>query len=221
MTAALRLLPLLAASSVILACSDSARARDTVASARCPVTSANLRIDSGLVGGVSTDLPIRDLQRMCPSARTDTVGVGGTQPIALSIAVPGAVVSAIQTKYEAYGDSLHRAEPADLWVARGDSLRFPDGALIPTRVGALRRLDSVAVILVDHGDDGTGSYVVRCKYPRIALVISNGWPTFPDTGVIPFTKVVPSDTTELWRVEVGAYPTDERIIRACSKLRDT
>jgi len=158
---------------------------------------------------------------MCASARTDTVGVGGTQPIALSITVPGAVVSAVQTKYEAYGDSLHRAEPADLWVARGDSLRFPDGALIPTRVGALRRLDSLAVILVDHGDDGTGSYVVRCRYPRIALVVSNVWPTFPDTGVVRFTKVAPNDTTEFWRVEVASDPIDERITRACSGLRDT
>jgi len=151
----------------------------------------------------------------------DTVGVGGTQPIALSIAVPGAVISAVQTKYEAYGDSLHPAEPADLWIARGDSLRFPDGVLIPARVGMLRRLDSVAVIVVDHGDDGTGSYVVRCKYPRTALVVSNDWPTSPDTGVVPFAKVAPSDTMQFWRAEVAASSADPRIARACNHARDT
>ena len=174
-----------------------------------------------MVAGLSTALTMRDLQRMCPSARTDTVGVGGTQPIALSIEVPGAVISAVQTKYEAYGDSLHRAEAADLWVARGDSLRFPDDALIPTRLGVLRSLDSIAVILVDHGDDGPGSRVVRCKYPHVALVVSNDWPAFPDTGVVPFTKLAPNDTTQLWRVEVDSYPIDPRITRACSGLRDS
>ena len=181
----------------------------------CPLSRGNLRLTPDSVGGLAAESRVEELRSACPSARIDTVGVGGTQPIAISISVPGATVSAVQTRYDAYEDTLHGTEPPDLWIAMGDSLRFPDGVLIPMRVGALRTLDPSSVVVIDHGDDGSGSYVVRCKYPEIAMVVSNVWPTFIDTGVVPFARIAVDDTTRVWRVEVDAKRIDPRITRAC------
>jgi hypothetical protein len=186
----------------------------------CPVTSHDVRLASTAAGGLAFTLTIAELRLLCPSARLDTVGVGGTSPVALTVAVPGVSISAIQSNYEAYGDSLHQNERPDLWVASGDSLRFPDGTLIPWTVGGFRRLDSAAVIVIDHGDDGTGSYIVRCRYPFLQAIVSNVWPSFADSGIVPFAKVSLGDTTRIWRIEQDPDHPDKRITAACSTARE-
>jgi hypothetical protein len=151
----------------------------------------------------------------------DTVGVGGTSPAALRFDAPGVTLWAIQTAHEAYGDSLHTSEPADLWAATGDSLRFPDGVLIPMSVGALRALDASGVIVVDHGDDGTGSYIVRCKFPALAIIIDNVWPPFAKEGAVPLSQASITDPTKVWRVEIDPRRTDAVVQRACLRLPAT
>jgi hypothetical protein len=204
--------------AVVASCVDRSAPAATAA-VTCPVTSHDFRVDSGTIGGLSVRSTIAEIRHACPTARADTVGVGGTQPAALSIAVPGVVVGAVQTGHDAYGDSLHEREVADLWVASGDSLRFPDGTLIPRRVGALRRLDADGVIVVDHGDDGTGSYIARCKYPWLQLVVDNMWPSFADSGAVRFAKAETNDTTQIWRVEVNPTPVERRVARLCAVAR--
>lgn len=181
----------------------------------------DLRLDSISFGGLPTSMTAGELLRACPFARLDTVGVGGTAPIALTFDVPGASLSAVQTKYEAYGDSLRHGERPDLWTARGDSLRFSDGTLIPRTVGALRSLDSLAVIIIDHGDDGTGSYVVRCRFPRVHLIVNNLWPTFAKSGIAPFAQASADDTTAIWRVEMDPEESSGSIAAACRRARVT
>ena len=214
-----RLLTSLVAVTLGVACQPASAAKDTAATT-CPFTASNVRLDSGRIAGIATTTPLGQLRKACPSAHLDTVGVGGTQPVALSFAAPGALVSAVQTKYDAYGDTIHASQPADMWVARGDSLRFPDGTLMPTRVGALRALDSSAVIIVDHGDDGTGSYIVRCRYPYLAFIVSNDWPTFLDTGAVSFARADVRDTTRFWRVELMPA-VDSRAAAACARAPAT
>ena len=119
------------------------------------------------------------------------------------------------------GHVLRSAEPADLWAATGDSLRFPDGTLIPMRVGALRALDSVAVIVVQYGDDSGGSYIVRCKYPSLEIVIGNDWPSFADSGVVPLSRASVRDTTSVWRVLIELGRVDAVVTRACAQARAT
>ena len=197
-----------------VACQADSHGHDSAAGA-CPFTGSDVRLDSARIAGLSTTASLGRLRTACPAARLDTVGVGGTQPLALSFAAPGALVSAIQTRYEAYDDSVHSTEPADLWVARGDSLRFPDGVLMPSTVVALRALDSAGVLIVDHGDDGTGSYIVRCRYRFIAFVVSNAWPTLAETGALPLTRIDVRDTTHFWRVELRPS-VDSRIVAGCT-----
>jgi hypothetical protein len=150
----------------------------------------------------------------------DTVGVGGTASPALRFDEPGVTLWAIQSEYDAFGDSLHRAEPADLWAATGDSLRFPDGTLIPIRVGGIRALDRAGVIVVDHGEDGTGSYIVLCRFPHLAIVVDNVWSPFARSGIVPLSRAAVSDTTRVWRVEVDPrQASDAAIPQACAGAR--
>jgi hypothetical protein len=151
----------------------------------------------------------------------DTVGVGGMSAPALRFDAPGVTVWAIQTAYDAYGDSLHPSERPDLWAATGDSLRFHDGTLIPMKVGALRALDSIGVIVIDHGDDGTGSYIVRCKFPALAIIINNVWPSFARIGAVPFSRASAADPTKVWRVEIESRQTAKVARRACPRVSAT
>jgi hypothetical protein len=205
--------------TLVVACQSSRESRRTAVTT-CPFTPNNIRVDTGHVAGIPITASLGDLPQACPGARLDTVNVGGTQPVALSFGAPGALVSAVQMKYEAYGDSIHSSEPADLWIAQGDSLRFPDGGLMPTTVGALRTLNSSAVIVIDHGDDDTGSYVVPCRYPYLAFIVSNVWPTFADTGAVPFARADVRDTTRFWRVEL--MPSmNSRVAAVCARAPAT
>lgn len=192
-----------------------------VLSSSCPLNPQDLRLDSASFGGLPTSMTAGELLRACPFARLDTVGVGGTAPIALTFDVPGASLSAVQTGHEAYGDSLHYGERADLWIARGDSLRFSDGTLIPRTVGALRSLDSLAVIIVNHGDDGTGSSIVRCRFPRIRMIVDNVWPSFAPSGIVSFARASASDTTTIWRVEMNPKGSSGSFAAACRRARVT
>jgi len=210
----------LSLSVALVGCNRTPDAHEGTAAVACPFTPGNLRIDSATVAGLPTQMALGALRRQCPAARVDTVGVGGTSSVALSFSAPGGVVSAVQTEYDAYGDSLHLLEPADLWIARGDSVRFPDGHLMPTTVGRLRALDSTAVVIVDHGDDGSGSYIVVCRYPHLAFILSNVWPTFTDTGAVPIARVDRRDTTRVWRIERDTS-IDPRISATCARALAT
>lgn len=182
----------------------------------CPVA-GGARLAADTLAGLPGRAPLGALWRLCPTARVDTVGVGGTSPPALRFEGPGVTLWAIQTEYDVYGDSLHRDDPADLWAAKGDSLRFPDGTLIPMRAGAVRALDSAGVIVVDHGDNGTGSYIVLCRFPHLAIIVHNDWPPFARSGVVPLSRAAASDTTPVWRVEVNPRQESDAAIRqACT-----
>ena len=215
---------LLAVFCSVLGCRDRPGALSdakTVSAQGCSVARGDVRLTADSVGGLSTRSSIGALKKLCPNARMDTVGVGGTSAPALRIDAPGVTLWAIQTAYDAYGDTLNAAEPADLWAASGDSLRFPDGTLIPFRVGALRILDSVGVIVVDHGDDGTGSYIIRCKFPDLEIIVDNVWPPFAQTGIVRLAQVSPSDTTHAWRVEINSRQRAAAIDKACPRTPAT
>ena len=76
---------------------------------------------------------------------------------------------------------------------------------------------SAAVVVVDHGDDGTGSYIVRCRYPFLRAIVSNVWPTFADSGIVSFTKASSRDTTRIWRLEQDRDPADKQVAAACAR----
>jgi hypothetical protein len=195
-----------------------ASASTTRAVEACFFRPRDVRLGTDTIAGLPTGLTIGELRSRCATARLDTVGVGGTT--ALRWDAPGATVWAIQSAHDAYDDSLHAAERADLWAAVGDSVRFPDGVPIPQRVGTLRALDSLGVVVVDHGDDGTGSYIVRCRYPALAIVIGNTWPSHPRGGTASLVGVSTADTTRVWRAEVMPERRATEVEQACRRARE-
>lgn len=185
------------------------------AATSCPVRPNERRLGADTVLGLVSTRTLAALAQECPAAREDTVGVGGTTAAALRFDAPGLTVWAIQSKHDPYGDSLHRAEAPDLWALQGDSLRFPDGELIPNRVGALRALDSIGVVMIDHGDDGTGSHLIRCRYPALAFIIDNRWLADVRVHTIPLARVSVADTTKIWRIEIQPGQLDPAVKRGC------
>ena len=166
--------------------------------------------------GLPVSEPLNQLASGCPGVRLDTVGVGGTSPLALRFEAPGVIVRAIQSRHDAYEDTLHRAEPADLWAMKGDRLRFADGRAIATRVAALREVDSVGVVVIDRGDDGTGSFVSLCRYPYLAFIVGNDWPSHKDAReAIPLSEIRAQDTTSIARVETTSRDYAPLIAKAC------
>lgn len=213
---------------LLLACreqrtqAEQAHARATVgasavASATCPTHFSDARIDADSIAGLSTHATIAILRAQCPSARIDTTTVGGTEDLALRFDAPGVTIWAMQTANDAL-DSLRGNQPADLWAATGDSLRFADGHLIPMHVGSLRMLDSIGIVDVEHGDD-IASRIVRCRYPWISFVVDNMWPTFADSGIVALVRVSPRDTTAVWRVELSPTQPDSVDVRQCRQLK--
>lgn len=215
--------PLLLSAACLTACSQRNAEPDTLAVARpvqeppavCPLVSGQPRVTAESIAGLPLRLTPAALRRMCPASRVDTVGVGGTSVMALTVTLPGAKISALQTRHE---DSLRSNEPFDQWVILGDSLRFADGTLIPDRVGPVREMDSVGVVVIDRGDDGPGSYIVRCRYPYVAMVVNNNWPDFADDGTVSLSRVATTDPTPLWRVE--AFPNGASGAESCRLLSD-
>jgi len=78
-------------------------------------------------------------------------------------------------------------------------------------------LDSVGIVIVEHGDDAA-SEIMRCKYPRVSFVIDHRWPAFVDSGVVALVRVSPRDTTAVWRVELDPARTDSFVTRHCRRL---
>ncbi|CAA9365884.1 MAG: hypothetical protein AVDCRST_MAG89-4089, partial [uncultured Gemmatimonadetes bacterium] len=67
---------------------DAVAREASPASGACPVASgARLAADS--LAGLPARAPLGALWRLCPTARVDTVGVGGTTPPALRFDGPG------------------------------------------------------------------------------------------------------------------------------------
>jgi hypothetical protein len=175
-----------------------------------------VRLDPEHIAGLSTRATVATLRALCPDAQADMIGVGGSPAVALRIDFPSDSVWAVQS---AYDDSLRTAEPPDLWVTRGSHLQFPDGKAIPSTVGALRTLDSAGVILVDHGDDTSGSLIIRCRFPELAFAVSNIWPASADSGAVSLARTDPTDTAAIWRVEITPGHVDPRVSRVCKQPR--
>jgi hypothetical protein len=115
------------------------------------------------------------------SALYDAVGWQG---VAWKFPFVGASVMAVQSKH-GYGESVHDDEEPDLWIVEGDSIRLPDGALVPRTLGALRA--KYGLTLVDQntgGDDIDGLHARSCRFPYLlfALSVNDTARTVPDSA---------------------------------------
>jgi hypothetical protein len=63
-------------------------------------------------------------------------------------------------------DTVPGDEP-DMWTASGDSLRLPDGHLLPRTLRAVRALGRTVVDKNEGGDDWDGPGARTCRFPEI------------------------------------------------------
>lgn len=175
---------------------DSAHAPTASASppagALCVAPAGGLRFTLDSVAGIPAGLPIAELRRYCASARVDSVVSAGFAQPALRFDFPGGTVWAVQN--EADIDTLVPARPAEYWAGVGDSLRFPDGRLIPRRLGALRAIDSAGVMFIESGDNTEGADVSLCNAPGLTFFFDT-LPAPADTTVRPLSQLGTTDTT--------------------------
>jgi len=204
----------------------ASRSNDLVHDATCTPPKDGLRLTRDVVAGLSTRASVVELRASCQAARLDTIGMGGDEAVGLRFDYPGGTVWAAQADD---ADSLVAAKPATWWAAAGDSLRFSSGELIPRTVGALRRFDSVGVVVLDRGDDTEGSFVVLCRHPELGIIY--GSELQPILGrdttkkakfitLVPLRSVRATDTLPYWRIDVGSTGYDDWVREFCRGAPD-
>ena len=165
----------------------------------CSLPTFGLRIAADSVAGLPTTRPIAELDRRCASDSVDDYGIGGATAKARIYRFPGGTVAAVQSDNES---ALQPTQPADLWSAEGDSLRLPDGRLMPATIGELRASYPHGFVSADKRDDSDGVLAYVCAFPRLTFVLGYDTPTPADTGHWPFSARPVPDSIKLWRIEV-------------------
>lgn len=167
----------------------------------CPTPAGGLRLGVDTVAGMRADLSIAALRKLCASARVDTLDEPGFATQALRFDFRGGTIWAVQNIPDT--DTLVASQPVQSWEAVGDSLRFPDGRLIPRRLGQIRAADSVGFMSIDFGDDSYGAAVRLCRVPSLAFFFDT-LPAPADTTLRPFAGISVADTSSYRRVLVQA-----------------
>ena len=167
----------------------------------CPTPAGGLRLGVDSVAGMPANLSIAALRKLCASARVDTLDEPGFSTQALRFDFRGGTIWAVQNIPDT--DTLVVSKPAQSWEAVGDSLRFPDGRLIPRRLGQIRAADSVGFMSIDYGDDNSGAGVTLCRVPDLVFLLDT-LPAPADTTTRPFAGIGVADTTSYRSVAVQA-----------------
>jgi hypothetical protein len=157
------------------------------------------------IAGFSTHATLGALRQQCSLGKSDLYDAVGWQAVAWRFPFDGASVMAVQTKHS-YGDALSDGEAPDLWIVEGDSVRLPDGELVPRTLGALRTRYGFAIVDENlKGDDMDGPHARSCRFPYLLFAL----------GVNDTATKVP-DSARVTRVDMDALGADTVISRLCS-----
>jgi hypothetical protein len=166
--------------ALAVACARSDRPRDASASARpATQTAAKPTICPSAPGGIVVSFdkvayfPARarnaELERLCPAVGDTLYDAVGWQADGRKFPFVGAMVVAIHSG--AQPDTVPADEP-DMWTASGDSVRLPDGQLLPRTLGALRALGKTLVDKNEGYDDWNGPDARSCRFPEILFKLN-------------------------------------------------
>jgi hypothetical protein len=155
------------------------------------------------VAGFSTHADFRALRQQCGFGKADLYDAVGWQAPAWKFPFAGASVMAVQSKLGL--GAMNDDEAPDLWVVEGDSVRLPDGELMPRTLGALRARYGFAIVDENlKGDDIDGPYARPCRFPYLRFALSVN-----DTA-----RKVP-DSARVTRVDMDTSGVDTVISRLC------
>ena len=190
---------------------DSSRPRASAIHDHAPAESIQLcaRPPRGIivghdsVAGFSTHAALRTLRQQCGAGKSDLYDAVGWQADAWRFPFPGANVLVVQSNHS--GEAMHEDEAPDLWIVEGDSVRLPDGELMPRTLGALRaRYGSAIVDDNVGGDDIDGPHARSCRFPYLLFALSVN-----DTA-----RKLP-DSARVTRVDMDTPGADTVISRFC------
>ena len=170
------------------------------------------------IAGFPAGARLADLDERCHSDIEDDYGIGGYTARARIFTFPGARIAAVQSDNES---ALQYDQAADLWSGEGDSLRLPDGRLMPATVGELRAAYPHGLVSSDKGDDSDGVVAYVCEFPRLAFPLGYEPPTPADTGHWPLSAHAIPDSTKLWRIEVWPEKWWRTTAGLCAHMADT
>lgn len=171
----------------------------------CPRPARGIVVGHDTIAGFSTSATLGDLRRRCSVGDSTMYDAIGWQAVAWTFPFSGARVTAVQSRHS-YGDTVHNDEVPDLWTAEGDSVRMPDGELVPHTLGALRaRYGFMIVDQNTDGDDIDGPHASVCRFPYLLFALAVN-----DTA-----RHVP-DSARVTRVDMDTPGPDTTIRRFCN-----
>jgi hypothetical protein len=173
------------------------------------------------IAGISMRTPLGELLAKCGGAVVDTVSPGGYQVLSVRIPLHGATVWAVSDS-EPYTAHMDLTKRPSFWYASGDSLRFPDGQIIPSRLGPFRKSFPGALLRADNVDDTEGSYIVTCSSPQVSLILGY-LPELNDTSASRLDARPLPDTLSFWKIRIDTLgsPTDPALREICVRAPAT
>ena len=179
--------------SVVISCGRIDRAGDRSNGARaserasatpmsCPPAPGGIVVSFDKVANFPSRAPMAELEGLCPAADDTLYDAVGWQANGRKFPFVGAIIVAIPHQGPS-PDSLPGDAP-EMWTASGDSLRLPDGHLVPKTVGELRALGKTYVSKNEGYDDWDGPDARNCRFPEILFKLNgDGLPkTLPDSA---------------------------------------
>jgi len=160
----------------------AARVREPADRTLCPPAPGGVVVSYDRLAYFPARARMSELERLCPAVGDTLYDAVGWQANGRKFPFVGAMLVAIHSGSQP--DTVPGDEP-DMWTASGDSLRLPDGRLLPRTLGGLRALGRVSVDDNDGShDDWDGPGARTCRFPEIYFKLDGtGLPkTLPDSA---------------------------------------
>ena len=144
-----------------------AGARSGAPSSVCPSAPGGIIVSFDKVAYFPARARMSELVRLCPAAGDTLYDAVGWQGDGTRFPFVGAMLVAVHTRSQP--DSISIDEPV-MWTASGDSVRLPDGQLLPRTLGGLRTLGRT-MVGDNEGYDVEWSGRANLSFPEILFKI--------------------------------------------------
>jgi hypothetical protein len=187
----------------------------------CTAISSAQRLGPDSIGGIPLQATLASVAHYCRGARLDTVAPGGYTALAIQIPLAHVTLWAVSDS-EPYTTRIDSAQRTSFWYAEGDSLRFPNGQLVPRNVGEFRQRFPGALLRADNVDDTEGSYIIECGAPHVAFILGQR-PELDDTAASRLDARPLPDSMTFWKIRVDSAgsPPDPALQIICHRREVT
>ena len=149
----------------------------------CATPAGGIVISRDRVGSFSTHATLGALKRECSAGDSTVFDDAGLQAAAWAFPFVGARVLAVQSKHAFY-EPTRDDEVPDLWSIEGDSVRLPDGQLVPATLGGLKARYPFVHVTNNTGldDSELGAWSCQLTYLHFALAVNDSALHVPDSA---------------------------------------